>query len=274
MTLLRFLIFALVSVAATAHAQTTARGALTILEHQAGQAETANVVAIVGNNGQNQPAAWKLLVLDRGNNSQLREYTVQNQHLTGPIAIQRDPKVDLPTTPILLTSLRVDSEEAFRIADDAAIAAGVGFDAVNYQLRWRGNDAEPTWQTTLVNSQGQVAGTVYIAASSGKVMLQQFSNAKNGQLASGAARPPQNLTPVSGRSMQQPVAEVSRVPAAPAVAPAPAPAAAQPRPQPQSRRQVQQRPTRPAPTSSNIWLLNPGKRQTQQAPVPDRYRPR
>ncbi|MEM7014743.1 MAG: hypothetical protein AAF585_25060 [Verrucomicrobiota bacterium] len=288
-------------------AETTARGALTILEHQVGAVETANVVAIVGFRGQNQPKSWAILVLDPQNNQQLKEYTVENQRLTaGPKIIPRDPKADMPSTPVLLSSLAVDSSDAFRAADDMAIASGIAFDSINYQLRWRGNDSEPTWLTTLIDSRGKSVGSLYITSGTGKVLHHDFSIAQQGQPASGPARPPQGLTPVSARAAQQqttlrPIAEVTPILAAPRPQPAPVAvpqAQPQPRPQPQPAprpqvQQPQQQPIQNSSAASNIWLLNPGKRRAQRtqqqnsqqrwepAPipqnssqVPERYRPR
>lgn len=258
-------------------AQDSARAALGILEQRAGAAEAANVVAVVGFNGQSQPESWKILVKVNGNDQTLREYIVQKRQLLGPTSVRRTPELDLPRTPILLTALRIDSTEVFRIADDAAIANGVGFDRVSYQLRWRGNDPEPTWLATLIDSTGSATGSVYIGANSGQVTHQSFGpDVIAGRPTRGQA--PRNLTPVSANAAQgQPRAVVAPVAPAPAATRQPQPAA-RPAPAP-----VPVAPEASEKATSRIWLLNPAKRrdrrqqQTQPAPVPnvpDRYRPR
>ncbi|MFT5465002.1 MAG: hypothetical protein ACI8UO_000088 [Verrucomicrobiales bacterium] len=255
-------------------AQDSARAALGILEQKAGGTEAANVVAVVGFNGKSQPVSWKILVKINGNDQILREYIVQKRQLLGPTVVQRTADVDLPKTPLLLSALRIDSPEAFRIADDVAIANGVGFDQVNYQLRWRGNDVEPTWLTTLIDSHGKTAGSIYVTANTGTVAHQNFSGAT---AVAQNARPPKGLTPVSANAAQGPPRAVVSP-----VAPAPQ-SQRQPQPQPQPQRQPQTRPAaKPEPSSapsSSIWLLNPAKRRARSEPapqpqVPSRYRPR
>tara|TARA_R110002096_G_scaffold200639_1_gene384590 strand:+ start:2623 stop:3153 length:531 start_codon:yes stop_codon:yes gene_type:complete len=156
-------------------AETNAREALQILERNTGQETISQVVAIVGFHGADQPNRWQILALDPANEGVLREYVIQNDTVTGPKSIPRQEGEDLPQTPVFLTSMKLNSTDVYQIADDQAIEAGVGFAKVNYQLRWRGNDPEPTWLATLLSSDNQVVGRIYVMAASGTVIHRDFA---------------------------------------------------------------------------------------------------
>jgi len=150
----------------------SARYALRALEMAKGPDEVAHTVAIVGFEGQDQPRTWQILVAGENPNAPLREYMIQGENVSGPRLVERTP--DIPNTPVLTTALRIDSADAFQISDDAAIVAGVGFDKLNYQLRWRGDDPEPSWMTTLIDVNGVEVGRVFVLAASGEVVHRDF----------------------------------------------------------------------------------------------------
>ncbi len=154
--------------------QASARNALQVLERHAGSTIAGNVVAVVGFHGAEQPIAWQILLLDTDDETPLREYIVQDQRVTGPNAIARGEGTDLPKTPVFLAAMKLDSPDVYQIADDQAIEAGVAFAKINYQLRWRGTDPEPTWMATLLTEDNREVGRVYIMSASGKVAFSQF----------------------------------------------------------------------------------------------------
>lgn len=154
--------------------ETTAREALQILERQTDKATISQAVTIVGIHGAEQPHRWQVLALDSENERVLREYVIENGSVTGPKSIPRVAGKDLPSTPIFLTSMKLDSTDVFQIADDQSIEAGVDFAKVNYQLRWRGNDPEPTWLATLLSAENVTVGRIYVMAASGTIVHRDF----------------------------------------------------------------------------------------------------
>ena len=170
-----FLLSAFAQIAPTpGQPKATARQALQTLEKAIGTAAVAHVVGIVGFEGREQPESWQILVEVPQDDRILHEFVVRNSQLSGPRVLQRSEFKDLPQTPVLLASLKLDSREVFQIADDQAISAGVRFEKLNYQLRWRGNDSEPTWMATLLNAQNHAVGHVFITSASGKVVHTEF----------------------------------------------------------------------------------------------------
>ncbi len=150
------------------------REALGVLERERGAAVVVNVVGIVGFNGDDQPDIWKFLVLDEPDADRLREISVSGGRVSGEAELSRSEYEDLPEKPVTAAALKVDSTEAYRIADDEAILAGASFTRLHYQLRFRGDDEAPTWLVTLVDPVGKAVGHVVIDAADGSIPFLDF----------------------------------------------------------------------------------------------------
>jgi hypothetical protein len=129
-----------------------------------------HVVGIVGFFGRSLPADWRFLVVDSANRNVRHEYIMKNGREIGQRHFQVNPAQDIPSIPIPLKSLKVDSERAFDIANEAAKAAGVGFDSMHYQLRCRDLRNEPVWLLTPVDRGRKAVGVVYLSAMDGKIL--------------------------------------------------------------------------------------------------------
>lgn len=186
---------------AVATAELSARRALQKLERENGPAAVANLVAIAGFHGQHQPGSWRLLTRHPKQPDVFYEFIVSEDGVRPPKVLDRKETPDLPTIPLLLSALRIDSTDAFRIVDDEAIEAGIGFDRLHYQLRWRGNDPQATWLVTLLDVTGDTAGHLFLEATSGRVVKRQFPGLENSE--SNQPAPPRRdpsdirLTPVT-----------------------------------------------------------------------------
>jgi len=186
-----------------AAASPSAREALQVLEGAQGSQAITNVVGIVGFNGDDQPDAWRLLVRDPANADVLQEYVIAGGKLTGRNEIRRADHADLPDKPLLGATLRVDSTEAYRIADDEAILAGISFERLHYQLRFRGADPAPTWLLTFVDATGGEIGQVVIDSSDSSIPFRHFPSALAATPAAGTAPEVSAVAPEpapSGRS--------------------------------------------------------------------------
>jgi len=173
----------------------SARQALQVLEGAQGSQAVTNVVGIVGFNGNDQPDAWRLLVRDPANAEVLQEFVVAGGKLAGPNEIRRADHADLPDKPLLGATLRVDSTEAYRIADDEAILAGISFVRLHYQLRFRGGDPAPTWLLTFVDAAGNEIGQVVIDSSDSSIPFRHFPTAPPLAATDGAASLAPSVTP-------------------------------------------------------------------------------
>lgn len=150
---------------ATASAQETAYAAMRVVKAAKGDDSLAKLVEVRGKEGGPQPEAWVLLFNDPAARGGVREIVVQD----GAILSERTPLSgfsgvgDLPVLPS--ARLNLDSDGAFRIANEEAKREGVGFHWVNYTLRFDAATGEgPLWVLDLVDIAGVSAGSVVISA--------------------------------------------------------------------------------------------------------------
>lgn len=133
------------------------------------QSAGAALVSVLGKNGATQPASWLFLYADASARGGVREVVVRDgavesvrTPLRGYAGFSERPKIPLD-------KLAVDSDRAFLLANEAAIRARVGFDAVNYQLEAQ-PDGEPVWTLELLPvGGGSPIGRVKISAATGEV---------------------------------------------------------------------------------------------------------
>ena len=130
----------------------------------------SNLVGIVGFFGRSLPSDWRFLVADPASPNMRHEYIMKNGREIGQRHFQVNPAQDIPSIRIPLKSLKVDSERAFDIANEAAKGAGVGFDSMHFQLRCRDLRNEPVWLLTPVDRNSKALGVVYLSALDGKIL--------------------------------------------------------------------------------------------------------
>ncbi|NOY00723.1 MAG: hypothetical protein GXP30_13490, partial [Verrucomicrobia bacterium] len=127
--------FVLFSTALMANAQKTAFDALEAFGKNRGQGNLKQVVGVTGTLGQDQPQQWLILMRDAKVPNLMHEYAMKKGKIVGERHFSRDPKQPLPSTPLPLKKLDVDSTKAFQIANQSASASNVGFDSISYLLR-------------------------------------------------------------------------------------------------------------------------------------------
>lgn len=135
-----------------------------------GDKELSRVVGVVGFHGREQPPQWLMLQTDARVPNLLHEYAMEGGRIVAHRQFFRDPGQDMPTIPIELGKLSIDSRQAFILADQAARRAGIGFDSMNYQLRCRDLRNEPVWVLSLMDDANRVAGVIYLSAITGETL--------------------------------------------------------------------------------------------------------
>jgi hypothetical protein len=149
-------------------AQDTAYKALRTVGAQRGEKALNQVVTIVGESGRPQPVAWRVTLDDPGARGGERELDV----VSGRISSERTPARP-PTSgvrPIDLTKLNLDSDAAFRAAEQEARRNQVGFDSMNYRLSVESVSGQTVWTLVLLDYEQRPVGTVRIAASNGTLL--------------------------------------------------------------------------------------------------------
>lgn len=142
-------------------AQDTAYKALRTIGTQRGEKALGQVVAISGQSGRPQPVDWRISLSDPQARGGVRELDI----VSGQISSERTPASPEVggTNPIDLTKLNVDSDGAFRTAEQEASRHQVGFDSVNYRLATDAN-GQPVWALELFDYEQRPVGKVRIAA--------------------------------------------------------------------------------------------------------------
>ena len=155
-----------------------------------GGPEQARAVGLVGFFGQDQPSQWLVLVSDARVPSTYREYVVRQGRTVNMRTFQRQSGQDMPSIPLPLNRLKIDSQQAFRICEATAIKAGIGFDSLHYQLRCRDLRNEPVWVVNLLDRSRATTGVIYLSAVDGNVLRTVWNQPGNSGQYSQAPRVP------------------------------------------------------------------------------------
>ena len=149
-------------------AQETAYKALRVVGTQRGEKALNEVTAIVGKAGRPQPVAWRITLEDPAARGGEREFDV----VSGRISSERTPARSAASgsTPIELTKLNLDSDGAFRTAEQAASRNQVGFDSANYRLSVDAASGQPVWTVEMFDYEQRPVGTVRVAAGNGTLL--------------------------------------------------------------------------------------------------------
>jgi hypothetical protein len=149
-------------------AQDTAYKALRAIGAQRGEKALNQVVAISGQSGRPQPVDWRISLNDPAARGGIRELDI----VSGQISSERTPaRSDVAgMAPIDLTKLNVDSDGAFRTAEQEASHNQVGFDSVNYHLALDPASGKPVWTLELFDYEQRPVGRVRIAAGNANVL--------------------------------------------------------------------------------------------------------
>ncbi len=146
----------------------TAYEALRVVGTQMNRSFVNRVISVTGENGNPQPATWKILLADRNARGGVREVEVTN----GRIASERTPVRAVigssEGATIKTARLNLDSSGAFTVASHTADKSNAHFDNVSYTLR-TDERGDPVWIVTLHGRSGQPVGTIFIGANRGTV---------------------------------------------------------------------------------------------------------
>lgn len=155
--------------------QMTAISTLWAFGRERGTHELARIVGVVGFFGQDQPSQWRLLAHDTRQQGVMHEYILENGRVVAERRFAREPDQDMPSIVIPVSQLKVDSKQAFALAEAQATAANIGFDSAHYQLRCRDLRNEPVWVLNLSDTARKTVGVVYVSALNGDIIRKVWS---------------------------------------------------------------------------------------------------
>lgn len=166
---LSFLILALALAAGRAPAA-TAYEALQTIKQARGDAILKQLIEVRGETGQPQPQSWTILMNDPTARGGVREFVVTGSE----IASERTPLHGDTSAGKLsaldFARLNLDSDGAFKLANQQAATKKIGFHTVDYTLRTNDADGAPMWVLHLFDYMGAPVGTLQVSAESGKIV--------------------------------------------------------------------------------------------------------
>jgi hypothetical protein len=152
----------------------SAKSAVRTLDRLVTGSPSSRVVRVLGWNGQDQPEKWNILVRDPRAPGTFHEFTIENRRMLARRAYQNDQAGTLPTVVVPISSVALDSTDAFLVADREGKRAKVGFDTIHYELRSKVGGAGPVWYLELRDQEYRVVGRLEIRAGDGKVLRKQW----------------------------------------------------------------------------------------------------
>ncbi len=170
--LLRSLAVLLLSAGSSFAGAISARDALRTAGRERGAAYLTRIVLVTGENGADQPAAWRMVASDA--DGTLREFFINESGVIaeGPLPPKAAASANSPL--LSLKSVAFDSTLAFSRAEAAAKAARIGFHSVHYRLQSPARASSPVWFLVLNDALGRKTGEVTVSASSGKILATQW----------------------------------------------------------------------------------------------------
>lgn len=143
----------------------TAMAALQAARERTGK-EITRLVDLRGEGGMPNPPSWSMVFHDPKSSTNLSVLA------PGEAPTPGDDDYAEGRPPVYFSSSRVrlDSPDAFKVANRQAAEAKVGFDYIDYQLRGRDFTEEPVWTLRLLDDEEELVGIVEMSGESGEVL--------------------------------------------------------------------------------------------------------
>ena len=162
-------------------AQTAAK-AVAILQQQYGKVYASRLVAVTGVNGGPQPKEWHLFAYDLKQPTLISHFVVKGGKLANAAMLDAQRSKQWAAPVIGWDKVKTDSEQVFKLADAAARAAAVGFNAIDYRLMADRTTRVPVYQVELRDAAGKSVGRLKIDGAQGRVLSQSWGGVLwNGQ---------------------------------------------------------------------------------------------
>ena len=144
----------------------SSKEALDLLKRERGESVTANLVSIRGHHGQNQPASWEFSThLADGQ----RVFVIQNKKIVDDTIYSSGKGVVVD-----MRAMKTHSNHVFKIVNDAALKANVGFDSLDYELSATHFGNAPRWIVFLRNYKGKDVGRIEVSGMTPEIMNREW----------------------------------------------------------------------------------------------------
>ncbi len=165
------MIFAVTATAlrlATAHGETALDAVKELPKDQA-----ARIARIEGRDGAPAPDRWYILTQDPAADNGLHEFVVSKGEVVASRALSQFAESLTAQDMLGAAPVKIDSDQAAKLAHDYAEKNGAAVAAVNYELKKDGPDAAPEWTISCLDEKGNKVGEVVVTAAKGDVVSHQ-----------------------------------------------------------------------------------------------------
>jgi hypothetical protein len=172
------------------------------------KAQGRNIARIEARDGTPAPDRWHILVHDKAAENGLREYVVASGEVVASRTISQFAETLSPEDVIGSEMLKVDSDEAAKVALEYALANHETVASMSYELRREGAEAAPLWKVTCFDDEGNEVGALVLTAGKGTVISHRgFPVEPSGtETASDGFRPLANTQVAAAASNEAPAA--------------------------------------------------------------------
>jgi hypothetical protein len=161
----------ILAVAITALTLRAARGetALDALR-QLPKDQAARIAKIEGRDGSPDPERWYILANDPTADNGVHEFVVSSGTLVASRALSQFAQSLKPEDMLGDTPVKIDSDQAAKVAREYAETNGAAVAMLNYELKKAGPAGEPEWTVSCVDDKGNKVGEVVMTAEKGTVV--------------------------------------------------------------------------------------------------------
>jgi hypothetical protein len=146
----------------------TAYEALRVIGTRMNRSLMNHVISVSGEDGNPQPATWRVLVEDHNSRGGVREIEVTDGQISSERTPDRAVVGSREGATIKTARLNLDSSGAYAVAAHTADKSGTQFETASYTLR-TDERGDPVWIVTLHARSRQPVGTIFIGANRGRV---------------------------------------------------------------------------------------------------------
>ncbi len=132
--------------------------------------QAARIARIEGRDGSPDPDRWYILTQDPVADNGLHEFVVSNGAIVASRALSQFAESLKPEDILGAAPLKIDSDQAAKLAHDYAKTNGSAVTTLNYELKKDAPDAAPEWTVTCLDDQGKKVGEVVLTAAKGDVV--------------------------------------------------------------------------------------------------------
>jgi len=139
-----------------------------------GQGYSDRIITVAGERGTPAPPQWHVFAYDINTPGLIAHFVVRNNVVDSASLLDAETSKQWAAQIVQWNQVKINSDAAFRIANNAAIAAKRGFDSADYRLARPREGGNPRYYMDLRDANLMVVGIVQIDAVTGAIVSQQW----------------------------------------------------------------------------------------------------